>query len=581
MPDFRQSREREWLTQPVLNYQSDPSYTPLDQIGNPGMGGAGNEGGVQQAHAELLDRFTGGLDRSEQLGQQSRGLMDALQANHEAQRSQGSGLDLGGVWQGIKDAGSKGMDLLGQGINAITPSQEGYDNFAMRLQRAGAIANNQIPLYMREQQQQMEMANQQDMMQMKRQQLADYLQQQAFAKQQKDEEHALGIWKDHQMPVAMKKKLSQQLAAKGNVLAGNLARLGDEQLVAEMDTLQAFLPKGKMEELSQMMTQPNADLDHVEQWVNHAREKKKVAGEQRMKSERFAELHQRHSTEGLDPMSPEFDEFKQMVMDREKRHNEAAELNMKLRQMGLTTKKTEQELAEAAVMPKYGPEVHTAGGKVERDKLDPQTGQLTKVIGEKPPASVVNLDMRQESAFEKKLGDKNAERVDDTRVKAQDSAAIIQNIHEGRKLLDSGMITGVGAEYLTTFGQALQQIGFSKDRDAIKNTQAYGALMASNVAKHIKEFGAGTGLSDADREYAKKMAGGEINLDEKSIRKILDLNEQMSRTLIQKHNKSVKGIKSVIPLTVEEPGQYESPKKRASSDGKRSLDDLLKKYGGQ
>ncbi|MCO1498173.1 hypothetical protein M3M48_09110, partial [Limosilactobacillus reuteri] len=92
------------------------------------------------------------------------------------------------------------------------------------------------------------------------------------------------------------------------------------------------------------------------------------------------------------------------------------------------------------------PEVHTAGGKVERDKLDPQTGQLTKVIGEKPPASVVNLDMRQESAFEKKLGDKNAERVDDTRVKAQDSAAIIQNIHEGRKLLDSGMITGVGAE---------------------------------------------------------------------------------------------------------------------------------------
>lgn len=581
MPDFRQSRDQEYLTQPLLSYQNDPSHTPQDQIGGAGMGGAGNETGIQQAHAELLDRLTGGLNRSEQLGQESRGLMDALQANHEAQRVGGNGLDLGGAWQGIKDAGSKGMDLLGQGINAITPSQEGYDNFAMRLQRAGAIANNQIPLYMREQQQQMEMANHQDALASRRQQLADHLQQQAFAKQQKDEEHAIGIWKDHQMPVAMKKKLSQQLAAKGNVLAGNLARLGDEQLVAEMDTLQAFLPKGKMEELSQMMTQPNADLDHVEQWVNHAREKKKVAGEQRMKSERFAELHQRHSTEGLDPMSPEFDEFKQMVMDREKRHNEAAELNMKLRQMGLTTKKTEQELAEAAVMPKYGPEVHTAGGKVERDKLDPQTGQLTKVIGEKPPASVVNLDMRQESAFEKKLGDKNAERVDDTRVKAQDSAAIIQNIHEGRKLLDSGMITGVGAEYLTTFGQALQQIGFSKDRDAIKNTQAYGALMASNVAKHIKEFGAGTGLSDADREYAKKMAGGEINLDEKSIRKILDLNEQMSRTLIQKHNKSVKGIKSVIPLTVEEPGQYESPKKRASSDGKRSLDDLLKKYGGQ
>lgn len=175
MPDFRQSRDQEYLTQPLLSYQNDPSYTPQDQVGGMGMGGAGNEGGIQQAHAELLDRLTGGLNRSEQLGQESRGLMDALQANHEAQRAGGSGLDLGGAWQGIKDAGSKGMDLLGQGINAITPSQEGYDNFAMRLQRAGAIANNQIPLYMREQQQQMEMTNHQDQMSSRRQQLAQHL----------------------------------------------------------------------------------------------------------------------------------------------------------------------------------------------------------------------------------------------------------------------------------------------------------------------------------------------------------------------------------------------------------------------
>ncbi|MEQ1844280.1 MAG: hypothetical protein ABL983_01730 [Nitrospira sp.] len=67
------------------------------------------------------------------------------------------------------------MDLLGQGLSAITPSQEGYDNFAMRLQRAGAIANNQIPFYMREQQQQMEMANHQDALASRRQQLAQHL----------------------------------------------------------------------------------------------------------------------------------------------------------------------------------------------------------------------------------------------------------------------------------------------------------------------------------------------------------------------------------------------------------------------
>lgn len=55
------------------------------------------------------------------------------------------------------------------------------------------------------------------------------------------------------------------------------------------------------------------------------------------------------------------------------------------------------------------------------------------------------------------------------------------------------------------------------------------------------------------------MAGGDITLDEKSIRKILDMNETAARNIIKTHNKSVKGIKSMIPLNIEEPAEYKNP----------------------
>jgi len=169
------------------------------------------------------------------------------------------------------------------------------------------------------------------------------------------------------------------------------------------------------------------------------------------------------------------------------------------------------------------------------------------------------INQTQEKAFDQELGKETAKDIKSTQVKARDAASIIDTIHQGRKLLDSGAITGIGATYVTKFGQGLQQLGFSEKSDAVANTQAFTSLMAGNVAKHIKEFGAGTGLSDADREYAIKMAGGDVTLDESSIRKILDINERAARNIIKLHNKSVTGVKSIIPLSVDEPSEYVKP----------------------
>jgi len=77
--------------------------------------------------------------------------------------------------------------------------------------------------------------------------------------------------------------------------------------------------------------------------------------------------------------------------------------------------------------------------------------------------------------------------------------------------------------------------------------------MGGNVGSIITLFGAGTGLSDADREYAQIMAGGNVNLTEDALRKILLINEVQSRYAIDQYNKSVEKVAPELMAEVPPP----------------------------
>lgn len=181
-------------------------------------------------------------------------------------------------------------------------------------------------------------------------------------------------------------------------------------------------------------------------------------------------------------------------------------------------------------------------------------GSYEQWVKDKARAGATSISLPpQEKGFETELGKKQAEALIKGRDAADDAVEIIRTVGEGRKIMDKGMVTGFGANQIVGIGQALKQAGIDFGGDATANAQAYTATMAQNVGKIIKQFGAGTGLSDADREYATKMAGGSIAIDEKAIRKILDINERAARNIIQLQNKRAKGVKTNIPLTVDEP----------------------------
>jgi len=159
------------------------------------------------------------------------------------------------------------------------------------------------------------------------------------------------------------------------------------------------------------------------------------------------------------------------------------------------------------------------------------------------------------------LGKKMGEKLVEDRKDVEGSVTSLRNIQEAKSLLDSGVITGVGAKFLTDMGNLLStRIGFKAFDNPVKNTEAYSAIIGIQVGQIIKQFGSGTGLSDADREYAERIVAGDVTLTEKSLRRIIEINERGHSNIIKNFNKKAKQVMSKkgaeeLPydLTVEMP----------------------------
>lgn len=191
---------------------------------------------------------------------------------------------------------------------------------------------------------------------------------------------------------------------------------------------------------------------------------------------------------------------------------------------------SKKDIELASLYPKiYGkPSDMLAANKLAQDQYEamPETKGRQVMSSEVSKTAVKDLTSRRE--------------------KADDAVLSLQSNVEARNLLDSGIISGTGADYLLNLGKALKQAGYSYDDDALANTETFIAARASEVGRQIKQFGSGTGLSDADREYAQQMAAGKIKLDEKSIRKILDISDRANKNIIKLYNKKAK-VYSDVP----------------------------------
>jgi len=145
------------------------------------------------------------------------------------------------------------------------------------------------------------------------------------------------------------------------------------------------------------------------------------------------------------------------------------------------------------------------------------------------------------SEFARTLGKEQAKTFTGRHEGAIEASRALQGVQNAKRLLDEGVVTGAGADFLVSFGKGLERLGFNLG-DELDNSQAFLAAQASQVANIIKQFGAGTGLSDADREFATKAAAGDIAMSEDAIREIIRINESAYRNVVKDFNKSVDEI---------------------------------------
>ena len=172
----------------------------------------------------------------------------------------------------------------------------------------------------------------------------------------------------------------------------------------------------------------------------------------------------------------------------------------------------------------------------------------------------VNLGQEGRSAFIEKLGEKRAgsliDQFEDAKAASLKSDVIDtqwDTISQG-----AGILTGTGAEIKLGAGKLLKAVGLisGEGEELISNTETFIANAGNLVAEVIKAFGAGTGLSDADREFAKGIVGGTITLDGESLKRLIKLQARATRKKIQEHNKQIAKLGGEIAqfgMTVDVP----------------------------
>lgn len=124
--------------------------------------------------------------------------------------------------------------------------------------------------------------------------------------------------------------------------------------------------------------------------------------------------------------------------------------------------------------------------------------------------------------------------VNESAVSARAAATGLASLQEAKRAVDAGIISGAGADMRL----GLQKIGAMfgvADPSVIENTETFQAAIAPQVAAMMKATVGSTQISNADREFAQKAAGGSINLDAASIKRLIGIMDRGGRAVIEAH----------------------------------------------
>ena len=175
--------------------------------------------------------------------------------------------------------------------------------------------------------------------------------------------------------------------------------------------------------------------------------------------------------------------------------------------------------------------------------LDPKTRKWVYPIDLGLTQSpVLTKQLTEANSFAQALTKGAADNFLELSKEAQDAKEILRTNLESVALLDreGGIKTGFGASFRLNVARVAKELGIvPESMDNIAATEQYLILRAEQLMKIMPAFGAGSGLSDSDREVASSIALREVAMDEAALRNLLRLEAKYARQKIIDNNKAV------------------------------------------
>lgn len=149
-----------------------------------------------------------------------------------------------------------------------------------------------------------------------------------------------------------------------------------------------------------------------------------------------------------------------------------------------------------------------------------------------------------------KLRDKAADNFFVANEKARNAEKVLQINANSRSLMEEGIITGAGANFLAGMASIGVQLGFVPKgvEDTLVATQTFMAERGKQVLALLGsgDVGSGTGISDKDVAFMKEVAGQQITLNKETLSRIMRIEEQAARNAIAKNNTYLETMKDFI-----------------------------------
>jgi hypothetical protein len=155
----------------------------------------------------------------------------------------------------------------------------------------------------------------------------------------------------------------------------------------------------------------------------------------------------------------------------------------------------------------------------------------------KARAAATNVTMNAGGGSDKQIFDEFVDRSKSARATAQG----LVGIRNAREAIEGGAITGFRADNRAMLQKAGKYFGLTDAKD-VENGEVFKAAIAPQVAAVLKSTVGTANISDSDRRFAERAAGGSLDLEEGSIKRLLSIMERASVAQLQDHQEQLDAV---------------------------------------